>query len=153
MRRWASSFSRLIFSIRLCSTSDFWAEKISRTRFSMSSRRAELPTRFSAWALMDPPSHLDGGRRDLAFPVEMLDQDQDAGGDAVLELDPHLVDAVLDHAVPADVGPDLDDLFRLGEIERHAQRGPDLEKPVGHDAGAAKGDVLGQGVDKARVGR
>ena len=39
---------------------------------------------------------MDGRRGALSFPVEVIDQDQDAGRDAVLELDPHLVEAVLD---------------------------------------------------------
>jgi len=38
------------------------------------------PTLGSAFAFMGPPSRLDGRRRGLALAVEMVDEDQDAGG-------------------------------------------------------------------------
>jgi len=82
----------------------------------------------------------------------MVDENQDAGGDSVFEFDPDLVEAVFDHPDPADIGSDLGDLFRLGQVKRHPERRTDLEKPVRHDPRAAQGEVLGQGVDGAGVG-
>src|SRR5512140_1226860 len=133
IRFWASSFSRLIRSTRDCSTSLFWAEKISPTRFSMSSRMPSLSRVGSALALVVFSLRLDGRRGALAFSVEMVDQDQDSGRDAVLEFDPHLVEAVLDHPVPADVAPGFDDLLGFRQIQGHAERGADLEEVVGDD--------------------